>query len=159
MFVTRQGELTSMISSFLARLGLGRAPRGALSVATLATFHGNLRMEIAYSCQDLDEPVMLEIIVRKPKRIFAVCESLKGWTTDGAGGWRAVAKSDMDRARRVRTPLFGDATPGQATTTAYLADYGEGYRNRVSSSEVTFRVIGAASGQRLLSRRTTIKPA
>ena len=53
-----------MISGFLARFGIGRAPRGALSVATLATFHGCLRMEIAYACGDLDEPVVLEIVVR-----------------------------------------------------------------------------------------------
>lgn len=148
-----------MISGFLARFGIGRAPRGALSVATLATFHGYLRMEIAYACGDLDEPVMLEIVVRKPKRIFVVCESLKGWTTDGARGWRAVAKADMDRARQVRTPLLRNEASAQATTTAYLADFGEGYRYRAPFGEVTFRVIGATSGRRLLSRRMTIQPA
>lgn len=149
----------SMISGILARLGLGNtAPRGALSVATLATFHGYLRMEIAYASLDLNEPVMLEIVVRKPTRIFAVCESLNGWTTDGDLGWRAVAKADMDRARQVRTPLLLDETSGQVTTTAYLADFGENYRNRVSSGEVTFRVIGATAGRCLLSRRMTIKP-
>ncbi|MFC7380534.1 hypothetical protein [Brevundimonas sp. GCM10030266] len=75
--------------------------RGALSVAALATFHGYLKMDIAYVCAGLDEPVILEMVVRKPKRIFAVCESLAGWTTDGAIGWRAVATADMDRARRL----------------------------------------------------------
>ena len=148
-----------MISGFLARFGIGRAPRGTLSVVTRATVHGNLRMEIAYACADLDEPVMLEIVVRKPKRIFVVCRSLKGWTTDGARGWRAVAKADMDRARRVRTPLLRNEASAQATTTAYLADFGEGYRHRVPFGEVTLRVIGATSGRRLLSRRMRVEPA
>ncbi len=148
-----------MISGFLARFGIGRAPRGALSVVTRATVHGSLRMEIAYACADLDEPVMLEIVVREPKRLFVVCESLNGWTTDGARGWRAVAKADMDRARRARTPLLLDRASTQATTTAYLADFGEGYRHRVPFGEVTFRVMGATSGRRLLSRRMRVEPA
>ncbi len=105
-----------MISGFLARFGIGRAPRGTLSVVTRATVHGNLRMEIAYACADLDEPVMLEIVVRKPKRIFVVCDSLEGWTTDGAvvGGlsrrrtWIGPGKSELrccgTRLRRRRRP-------------------------------------------------------
>lgn len=148
-----------MISDFLVRLSHWRAPRGMLSVATSATSHGNLRMEIGYACADQDEPVMLEIVVRKPKRIFAVCESLKGWTSDGHLGWRSVAQADMDRARRVRTPMSLDSDFGHARTTAYLADFGGGYRYRVSSGEVIFRVIGAKSGRCLLSRRMTIEPA
>jgi hypothetical protein len=151
--------MTSMISDFLARFGCGRASRGVLSVATSETSHGNLRMEIAYACADQDEAVMLEIIVRKPKRIFAVCESLRGWTTDGHLGWRSLAQADRDRARRVRTPMSLDSVSGHARTTAYLADFGEGYRYRVSSGEVIFRIVGATSGRRLLSRRMTIEPA
>lgn len=156
---SRYAGMTPMISGFLGRFDLGRAPHGALSVTTLATFHGYLRMDIAYACAELDEPVILEIVVRKPKRIFAVCESLKGWTADGILGWRALAKADMERDRRVKTPLLLDDASGQATTTVYLADFGEGYRNRVSSGEVTFRVIGAVSGRRLLARRMMIEPS
>ena len=148
-----------MFSGLMARLGLGRAPGGVLSVVPLATFHGHLRMEIAYAGPGLDEPVVLEIVVRKPERIFAVCESLEGWATDGAAGWRKIASVDMDRARRVTTPLLVDEASGQAITTAYLADFGEGYRRRVSSGEVTLRVRGATSGRRLLSRRMRIEAA
>lgn len=148
-----------MISDFLARFSRGRAPRAVLSVATLATSHGYLRMEIAYTCADQDEPVILEIVVRKPKRIFAVCESLKGWTSDGHLGWRSVAQADMERARLVRTPMSLDSVSGHARTTAYLADFDKGYRYRVSSGEVIFRIVGATSGRRLLSRRMTIEPA
>lgn len=65
----------------------------------------------------------------------------------------------MDRARQARTPLLRNEAWTQATTTACLADFGDGYRYRVASGEVTFRVIGATSGRRLLSRRMTIQPA
>lgn len=146
-----------MIFGFRVRMGLGRAARGTLSVVPLATFHGHLRMEIAYACADLAEPVVLEIVVRKSKRIFAVCESMEGWATDGAAGWRAVARADMDRGRRVRTPLLFDEASGRATTTAYLGDFGDGYRNRVTCGEATFRVIGATSGRRMLTRRMRIE--
>ncbi len=148
-----------MISGLLARFSGGRATRGALSVATSATSHGHLRMEVAYACADQDEPVILEIIVRKPRRVVAVCESLRSWTINEELGWKVVAKADMDRARRAKAPMVLDRPLGQATTTAYLADFGEGYRYSVSSGEVTLRVIDATSGRCLLSRRMTIEPA
>jgi hypothetical protein len=145
------------VSLFLARFGRGSGSAEALSVVTYETIHGNLRMDIVLALPRLEEPTFLEISVRRPARVFAISECLDSWTADGPNSWRASsANTEMARARKVRAPLVHDAVSGRRTTTAYLADFGDGYRNRVPFGDVSFRVIGATSQRCLLSTRRRI---
>lgn len=147
--------MLSILSAF-ARFAVSRIPDNALSVAVCETHHGSLRVDVTLTWPQLDEAAVLEISVRKPDRVFVVSEPQTGWVPEGANGWRSIEAHDMQRARAVCTPLLPDRSSGRFVTTVYLADFGEGYRNRVLFGDVIFRVIGATSRRRLLSRRQHI---
>lgn len=144
------------IPSVFARFAVSRIPDDALSVAVCETHHGSLRMDVTLSWPQLAESAVLEISVRKPERVFVVSEPQTGCVPEGANGWRIAEAHEMQRARSVCTPLLPDRSSGRFMTTAYLADFGEGYRNRVLFGDVIFRVVGATSRRRLLSRRQHI---